>query len=450
MSGSTSVNASSAPGQFRTDNGRIIGPNGAAFTARGINVFASQMGDANQILKDFPGLNFVRLAVYNYDSPDAYATFINTMSSRGVVVELEDHTSSDGSNQGGGRGSAFTGPQLTNELNWYSSVARAYASNPFVWFGTDNEPPNAGLSTWEQQTYNAIRSTGNNNPIMLELPGGAYPGAQSIASYGMDPSVYAAMSNIVADVHSYGWSSSFIPDQQTVGAALTDLVQGARTMPSASGNVPVILGEYGPSSETGTPDANADQVLLVAQQSNQTAGAVAFAWSGRGANSLTDEQANPTPYGQQVAQWIASSSQASAAGAASPTSATVGQGDISTFAASGTNMSLISGSNDTEALAAGTNGGGNVYVLPAAGNGPVASTSDILNTANTPDLTTALAATDSNGAASTLPNYPTVTDSSEGAAALITATLGRSGTAIGTNAGASDLNFGTLLAHSIT
>jgi len=43
-----------------------------------------------------------------------------------------------------------------------------------------------------------------------------------------------------------------------------------------------------------------------------------------------------------------------------------------------------------------------------------------------------------------------VTDSSEGAAALITATLGRSGTAIGTNAGASDLNFGTLLAHSIT
>jgi len=307
------------------------------------------------------------------------------------------------------------------------------------------------LSTWEQQTYNAIRSTGNNNPIMLELPGGAYPGAQSIASYGMDPSVYAAMSNIIADVHSYGWSSSFIPDQQTVGAALTDLVQGARTMPSASGNVPVILGEYGRSTEGGTPDANADQVLPVAQQSSQTAGAVAFAWSGRGANSLTEEQANPTPYGQQVAQWIASSSQASAAGAASPTSATVGQSDISTFAASGANMSLISGSNGTEGLpgAAGTNGG-NVHVLPAAGNGPVAFTSDILNTADTLDLTTALAATDWNGAASTLPNYLTVTDSAEGAVVLITATSGGSAMPIATIPGASDLNFDTLLAHSIT
>ena len=57
----------------------------------------------------------------------------------GIVVELEDHTNSNGSNAGGGQGSAFTGQQLTNEMNWYSSMASTYASNPYVWFGSDNE-----------------------------------------------------------------------------------------------------------------------------------------------------------------------------------------------------------------------------------------------------------------------------------------------------------------------
>src|SRR5271167_1823951 len=111
----------SGTSQFSTSNGQIVDPNGNVFTARGINVYDNQMGDASQILQDFPGINFIRLNVYSYQSPSAYASFIQTMTSHGIVVELEDHTNSTGSNAGGASGSAFTGQQLTNEMNWYSS-----------------------------------------------------------------------------------------------------------------------------------------------------------------------------------------------------------------------------------------------------------------------------------------------------------------------------------------
>ncbi len=62
----------------------------------------------------------------------------------------------------------FTGDQLAAESNWYAGMAAAFIGNPYVWFGTINEPGN-GDSDQELATYNAIRGTGNNNPIMLEV-----------------------------------------------------------------------------------------------------------------------------------------------------------------------------------------------------------------------------------------------------------------------------------------
>src|SRR3954449_1109566 len=121
---SDSPPTTAATGRFQTVNGQVLDPGGKVFTARGINISPSQMGAANQVLALFPGLNFVRLTVTDYQSSDTYAAFVNTMTSHGIVVELEDHTSSDGANGGGERGVVFTGPLLTNELSWYSSVAR--------------------------------------------------------------------------------------------------------------------------------------------------------------------------------------------------------------------------------------------------------------------------------------------------------------------------------------
>jgi hypothetical protein len=317
MSGTTSTTTSGATGQFQIVNGQIINPNGGVFTAQGVNLYDSQMGDASTVLADFPAVNFIRLNVYSYQSPSAYASFIQTMTSKGIVVELEDHTNSTGSNAGGGQGSAFTGSQLSNEQNWYSTMASAYASNPYVWFGTDNEPPQGGLSTWEQQTYNTIRNAGNNNPIMMELPGGGYPG-NTASAYGMDPSVYTSMSNIVLDAHYYGWASGYSTDQQTVNSTLTSLVQGAQSITSANGTVPVIIGEYGPSTDGQSTDQNGNQVLQAVQSSTVTSGSVAWGFNAGANDNLTNADGTLTSFGQEVAQWMSSTGTTPAA----PTTAT--------------------------------------------------------------------------------------------------------------------------------
>jgi len=451
MSDSISANATGATRLFQVKDGQVYDPAGKVFRARGIAVNASAIGDANQILADFPGLNFVRLTVYDYQSPDTYAAFVKTMTSHGIVVEFEDHTSSDGTNGGGARGSAFTGQLLTNELNWYSSVAKAYALNPYVWFGTNNEPPFEGISAWHQQTYDAIRNVGNLNPIMIDLPGAGYPYLQSLKDYGMDPAVYATMSNVLVDIHLYGWSSHFAPDLQAVSTALADLARGGQDMMTADGRAPVIIGEYGISTDGEKVDANANQVLQVAQHSSLV-GASAFTWSGSGADTLTDGQGHLNAYGKQVAQWIASGSQPAASGSPPPTGATVSQSDLASYTISDTGMALIAGPNDPADGTAGTGagGGGAIYVLPAAGAAPVSFADDILNAGATLDLTGALAATDWNGAGSTLPDFLTVTDTSAGAVISIATSAGGQGTAVATIPGVTGLTVDTLLAHSIT
>src|SRR4051812_39636426 len=92
------------------------------------------------------------------------------MTAHGIVVEIEDHQTSDGTNSGGSHGVIFTGELLSKELKWYSALAAAYADNPCVWFGTNNEPAGNGapLSEWQRQAYLVIRRTRNNNPIMIQ------------------------------------------------------------------------------------------------------------------------------------------------------------------------------------------------------------------------------------------------------------------------------------------
>jgi hypothetical protein len=78
-------------GAYHTANGQIIAPNGTAFVARGVNVMEGNNPSAAVLQQDFPGINFVRLAVYNYESPDTLLAYVNDLTSHGIVVELEDH-----------------------------------------------------------------------------------------------------------------------------------------------------------------------------------------------------------------------------------------------------------------------------------------------------------------------------------------------------------------------
>jgi hypothetical protein len=117
-------------------------------------------------------------------------------------------------------------------------------------------------------------------------------------------------------------------------------------------------------------------------------------------------------------------------------------------------MVFISGSGDLVKLTGGANtitdtGSGNTYILPAAGQGTDAFSSNVLASGDTLDLKIALVATNWNGATASLSNYLTVTDTTKGAVLAIAATSGGTGTTIATITGATSLNLSTLLAHSI-
>lgn len=259
---------STSGGSFEVSNGQIIGPNGQPFVADGVDVMEGNQPSAATLQQDFPGINFVRLAIYDYASPATLESYVDSLTSAGIVVELEDHSNSTGANAGGSQGTIFTGSELTTELNWYSSVGAAFASNPDVWFGTDNEPSEtdangqtdpAALSAWQEETYNAIRSTGNNNPIMIEINGGSTP---SSFAQGYVSSDYSSMTNIIGDVHYYGWVTNYSTNQATVSANLSaNIAQTQQTITSANGTIPVIIGEYGNSTTGMSIDPNANQVI---------------------------------------------------------------------------------------------------------------------------------------------------------------------------------------------
>ena len=106
-----------ADGGFGVLSGQIYAPNGTPFIAHGVDVMEGDEPSVSQLQSAFPGVNFVRLAIYDYASPASLSAYVDSLTSAGIVVELEDHTTSDGGDAGGSSGTVFTGQQLTTELN---------------------------------------------------------------------------------------------------------------------------------------------------------------------------------------------------------------------------------------------------------------------------------------------------------------------------------------------
>ena len=302
--------------------GLIIAPNGQNFVAKGLNIYADQLSAAvgdgiNMPLTSFfPGLNMVRV---NFEGapgtalPDVTSMIANiqSLTAKGIVVELEDHT--------GISNAPYTGSQLAAEQAWYSAIATMFKNNPYVWFGTYNEPGNgtnlAGIAAQELATYNTIRATGNNNPILMEEPSGGNPGLVGATSQGYDgagpmtPSDYASMHNIIWDLHYYGWVSGYSTDQATVSADLTGSaagangILGAQTITSADSTVPVIIGEFGNSTTGGAIDTNGDQVIQAVASSGK--GFLAWGWNpDPDGDQAINGSGQITAYGRQIAAII--------------------------------------------------------------------------------------------------------------------------------------------------
>lgn len=322
--------SSTSSGVFTVDgvNGRVVGPNGNPFVGRGVAIRSSDLPNyvtnaaCQPLTTMFPGINMVRLSAYSYFSPTQYAQQIQWLTAQHIVVSIEDHMSSTGSTGGGGQGVVFTGTQLQNELNWYAALATQFLGNPYVWFGTNNEPPiNPSLSalyTWQIQTVNAIRATGNNTIVELEQYNPYVQGALG----GVPQNTFAALKNIVFGPHYYSWIwsgqgtsvSQATIYSSTPGSAnsqwggIVQQVANIQWFPSADGpKVPVGCYEFGPSTDGSNYDAsgNAD-VDAVFQAVNSGTVFCSLAWviNDGGPDNL-GTSSGLTTYGRAVASQIA-------------------------------------------------------------------------------------------------------------------------------------------------
>jgi hypothetical protein len=363
-------------GQFTVSNGEIFAPDGSQFVARGIDVMDTGSDpSAATLLQDFPGINFVRLAIYDYASPAALESYVSDLTSHGIVVELEDHTTSTGSNAGGSQGQIFSGQALRTELNWYSSVAAAFQGNPDVWFGTDNEPSEidcsgnwdpAALSAWQEATYSAIRGAGNNSPVLLEANGWSNDG-QPVMLQGYNASDYSAMSNTIWDIHYYGWLPNYSTDQATNNNFLSEMVQQVQQIMNADGEMAVLVGEYGNSTNGQSIDANGDQVINAVLNAALSSGLSSTAWAwgqGNPGDGLTNADGSLSAYGQAVAASIA-------AIAAKYPASMPGSGLVTTSTTSANDTVVKVGST-----AAITDASGNTWNITSGGQVAIDGTTD--------------------------------------------------------------------------
>ena len=277
----TTITITSPGGAFKVSGGKILAPDGTVWIGAGVDCHDFNLGAAASLVpSQFPGINLIRVAAPSgygeaYPAPSSFASAVATLTALKIVVEFTDYGNSLGTGGGGSQGYIYTGSLLTAESNWYAAMATYYINNPYVWFGTNNEPseqypdgnyyatgPNS-LAAWQYATYQAIRGTGNNNPILIEPSGTQPPGNQWRGGAGAllmgytDPSYIALMTNVIWDPHIYSFINNNVASRS--GANGTDALVAAviaqcQTVQSKDGVMPCIVGEFGPLAENTVSD----------------------------------------------------------------------------------------------------------------------------------------------------------------------------------------------------
>jgi hypothetical protein len=219
------------------------------------------------------------LAAGNYnDDPAALSTFVANLTAAKVVVVIEDHVVDN---------AVPAGSAYDNELQWYKDMAAYYKENPYVWFGTMNEPwgnPTATVLRQELDIYNAIRGAGNEAPILMEI---SVPPDAWTTNWNNQGSYFASMVDVAWDAHIYDLGG----DEQA--ATLIGAAQIGTNIKSADGIMPVIVGEYGSSISGTGPDQFGTHTVISVQGANAS-GTCAWTWlAGQGDrlqsnNVLTD------------------------------------------------------------------------------------------------------------------------------------------------------------------
>lgn len=291
-----------ADGGFHVVNGAVVDPAGGRFVAKGLAI--GDVGVQDDLLRLFPGVNIVRVTFGTDVSPSAYASFVDAMTARKNVVLLEHHPWP--------LADAYTGSQLQAESADYAKLAGAFKDDPYVWFGSMNEPQGGDITAQQVATYDAVRNAGAGNIVVMESGvGSGNPGQTGPAV--LDASAYARMTNIVWDLHAYGWITGGNPDQDAVNQKLVGSadsgtgVLAAQAIRSADGTVPVIVCEFGVSTSGTARDGNADSIVEGVTRylvtNSYTSGFIAWHWDADPYNQLVRDGAR-TSWGDQLAAAI--------------------------------------------------------------------------------------------------------------------------------------------------
>ena len=322
------VSATAGTGQFRVVSGKFVDPHGHAYQPIGLAVGGSGLEAYFQSNRaaQWANANFVRYGPAPWAVSSVSDAFIQAMTALRIVVVVGsvDYPS-------GGAGTNLTGAALTAECNTYAALATTYKSNPYVWFGTPNEPPNTtgasgtctpGTCTAEHVAiYNAIRATGSTAMIEFEqIGGGAPPGFNPYSNvsangtmgannqYGLYPSsAYASMTNVFWGPHQYNWLTGYSTSVATNQAMTGTLAGLCQQITTGDGTAPVAIMESGVSTTGTTPDVGGTQSVAGVQAGILAGGYGYIAWAfGPYAvlNSLNNSDYSLTSYGTEASGFI--------------------------------------------------------------------------------------------------------------------------------------------------
>jgi hypothetical protein len=308
-SGTGSALATIARAPLHVSSGQIVDGNNNPWRGLGIAVIdhlVVEQGAAmwTKIKSWWPLTKLVRLACYATNPPATWAPFINAATADGCYVVLEHHPGSD---------FAYTGAVLAEESAWYASLARYYNQNPFVLYQTINEPGVAARGSNDQMraTYDALRGAGYTGMIFCEAGEGADGYSWSVSS---SASLFATMTNVAWDIHSYNWQSNYSTSSAVITSDMNSRIVDMQTVHSADGVMPCICLETGNSTAGNAYDPGGPQTVWAAYQNLNLTGVTAWVWGDftgftNDFNNLTTDAVGTgiTKYGYQVQAFLSPS-----------------------------------------------------------------------------------------------------------------------------------------------
>ncbi len=283
-----------------TTSGRnLIQPNGSVYRPYGFNIWGDTGQDFDvvnaNITSYLPGVNFVRIYIYDYREDQGFVNEVNALTAKGVVVMIEDAAKCITSppvacsNETYANPYTLIGAALTNAENWYTFMGNTFKNNGLVVLESENEPDNvdegsAQLAAYQNMIegeYNAFRATGATNLFVFCTPGGPdINGVEFTSGF-----TGGAPTNVAFDQHWYPVSWS--------GSGITQATNGLNSQFSGFQNVfpgPVFIGEGGESTNGtgGAGDSNGVETIqaaINAVNSGQIPGYIYFQWYSEGVTS---------------------------------------------------------------------------------------------------------------------------------------------------------------------